>query len=198
MRIVSNETAYDTRAVRRVVQATVRAFQKSEGSVSWWSSARLHLVEMRRLRNGVRFQMADGEAVFALYFPPLRGTEFIGLARQQHGGDQSIDHGGVTAKGIALALQWALYQLRGRAPSWARDVVVGGEKRTLRGLPLLIPLRIIKPELPRDKLQERLARTLELRKNWQRKAKLAATKLKKLASQQRRYEKQLAKREASI
>ena len=191
MRIVANQSAYDARAVRRVLQAVVRQFGRTEWPVLFWRPMRVQLLEWRGA--GVKVEMVPSET--KLYLPALRGAEFIGLARQQHGGQSGVDHGGLTATAIALALQPALFAQFGMLPpAWCSNVVMGGS-RTLRRTPERIPLRIIKPKAPRDKLRERYARTVELEKAWQRKAKLAATKLKKVRQFKARYAKQLLQRQ---
>lgn|GEM_PF-6743293 len=194
MRIIENSTAYDTRAVRRVLQAIYRTFRRREGHSVGWPNMRVRLLEGRTQR----IRIDAWKDLLKIYLPPLQGTEFIGLLRQQHGGDMEHDHGGVSALRLALQVQGALFGLvSGARRSWHDKQILDG-KRTLRGIPELLPLKIIKPELPRDKLREKLTRTLELKKSWQRKAKLAGTKLKKLTSLQKRYEKQLARRETTV
>ena len=198
MRIIANESSYDTRAVRRVLQAVARVFVAHEDPI-YWDKVCVQLLKARTQHIRVRAWMDLRMEVFRMdvYLPPLLGTEFIGLARQQHGGPMDVDHGGLYAKKLALTVQSAMYALHTKKRrSWHSKVLMD-ERRMMRGIPTLVPLRIIKPSQPRDKLREKLVRTLELKKGWQRKAKLAGTKLKKLSSLQRRYEKQLAQREAT-
>lgn len=195
MRIVANESPYDTRAVRRVLQAVARAYLRREGKLDYWPSLRVQLLE-RRVQ---RIRVEGVSSLIKIYLPPLQGTEFVGLARQQHGGAVTLDenHAGLSSLRLALQVQSMLYSLRGgRRRQWHGQTLLGGERGTLRGIPPLIPLRVIKSAVPRDKLRDKLARTMVLQKGWQRKSKLAATKLKKLSGLQKRYEKQLAQREA--
>lgn len=51
-----------------------------------------------------------------------------------------------------------------------------------------LPIHVPKAAQPVDRAQARYARVLELEKAWTRKAKLAATKLRKLRAARRRYE----------
>jgi len=192
MRIVANHSAYDTRAVRRVIQATSRAFAKRERPLPFWPRLHVRLLEGRSRSPQVTYE-SNGDLLINL--PRLRGTEFIGLVRQQHGGDHEACDG-LSSVSLALAIQVWLFHWAGKHPPWAANVLMDSG-RMLKRIPMLIPLRIIKPEPPRDRLRDKLTRTMALKKSWQRKAKLAGTKLKKLARLQKRYEKQIAQRETS-
>ena len=190
MRIVANESSYDAKSVRRVSTLT-------SIPIGWWDRLRVRLADGRR---GVRSVRARWETklhrpVLALHLPALRGAEFIGLARQQHGGDPGADHGGLKVHDLAIHIQFALLGMLGvRAPSW--HVLMGVAEKKLRRIRLaLIPLRILKPKPPRDRIRDRYARVLKAEKGWRRKQKLATTKVKKLRRRRIYYEKLLARRQ---
>ncbi|MGH9257022.1 MAG: hypothetical protein ACRD3C_20880, partial [Vicinamibacterales bacterium] len=165
--------------------------QRQQTPAAFWPRLRVRVVAGRAQR--VRVQLGNDQ--LKLYLPPLRGDEFISLTREQHGGDVDVvQHGGLSSERVALRVQAALFgMLTGRRRAWHGTVLLDTVK-TLRGLPLLVPLRVIRPTPPRDRLKECHEKVVAQEKVWTRKAKLAATKLKKLRSKRLRYEKRLATR----
>jgi hypothetical protein len=96
---------------------------------------------------------------------------------------------GVEVAQLARTVNWFLVRVYGSRS--ADDTV---DPKALRGLPAYIPLKILKPKLQRDRVQERHDRVIELEKVWLRKQKLAATKVRQYRQRRRYYEKQLAAR----
>ncbi len=209
MRIVANESSYDARAVRRVLTAVWSGIPPlAPIPVGWWERIRVRLTVGRG--RGVRAECDRGIArtkdgaltikpILTLHLPALRGIEFIGLARQQHGGDIGADHGGLKVTDLALCIQQAFLELLGvpNVPAWTRTVLSAAARKKLQRIKLvLIPLRILKPKTarPRDRVQERYARVLKVERVWLRKQKLANTKVKKLRQRRSYYEKLLARR----
>src|SRR6266581_3321806 len=147
MHIIENRTSYDTRAVRRVLQAVYRTVQRREGSArNVWSAMRVKLLE-RRLKRVQRIRIDAYADLLRIYLPKLQGGEFIGLTRQQYGGSLEHDHGGVHVRRLALQVQAALYIVLGRRyskRSWMSRTLLD-EPRTLRGIPQLLPLRVVQP-----------------------------------------------------
>ena len=203
MRIVANASAYDTRAVRRVLSAVARMLVRRGYVIRSWAGLRVRLMNGRtQIRSEVVVHPGETrlEALsrsprqLDLHLPQLRGDEFIDMLRHQHGTESlSVDHGGLTSANLALHMQGTLLDMSDSRVRWQGRMLMEGA-RTPRGLPVCIPFRIVRPKPPRDRVQDRYARILQLEKVWQRKAKLAATKIKKLRGQRRRYEKQLAAR----
>jgi hypothetical protein len=71
------------------------------------------------------------------------------------------------------------------------------DARYLRKLPVVVPLRIVKPPTPpRDPVRARYERVLELERNWVRKVKHAQTRLKTVRKRRRYYEKKHNLKEA--
>jgi len=199
MKIVANKSAYDARRINAVIRAVWTGVPAVAAiPVGWFDQLRVRLDETR----GKRLKSeADSKArKLTIFLPALRGMEFVGLLRAEHGDDTSdVDHGGVKTHDLALEVQIALFDMLGaNRPPWANNVLSGAAEKKVRRIPPHIPLRIIKPQknpTPRDRLLKRLARIAVLEKGWQRKAKMAATKLKKLRGLRARCEKRLAEQE---
>lgn len=208
MRIVANESSYDAKAVRRVLTAVYPGVPPlTPIPVGWWDRLRVRLQDGRG--RGVRAEWdRDAERaktelhrpVLVLHLPALRGTEFIGLARQQHGGDIGADHGGLKVRDLAICVQAGLLEMLGaRAPAWTSRVLAAPAEKKIRRIKLvLIPLRILKPKPPRDRIQDRYAHVLKAEKMWKRKQKLAGTKIKKLRQRRIYYEKLIARRHQEV
>jgi hypothetical protein len=210
-----NTSPYHTPTLRKLFALTFRAIKvDSNGDPDKGFRPRI-LVEEGRTR--VRWEWDENAKVPTLHvkLPKLTGDEFIALFRQQHGGavqrysnpadpkfGQTIQtHGALTSERVALEAQQALYALLNIAPkaiSGVPDISVRVALKKAK-VPEFVPLRVRKPvreKEPRNIVDERYQRVLELEAKWMKKIKLAQTKLKKLRVKRRHYEKKFSKEQA--
>lgn len=185
MRIVANESSYDTRTVRRIITAVYRAVAKTEGPAPWWKTLRVY-VKTNRTAWKKRPRYFSSEKILVLRLPKMRGTEWISLVRQQCGAPaeelERTSGRAVSSRKIALTiLGWFLHwhPARGSASQWRRGWRGGLILPAL--LPTLVPLKIEKKLATTGAgglVAERYARVLEHERRWMRKLKLAQTKLR--------------------
>jgi hypothetical protein len=204
----TNTSAYHTATLRRIFTVTIRALSAElihaegrpwdfniiaeEGRVllrwAWMEKTSISLQRVATLR---------------LVIPKLRGSEFITLLRQQHGGlnpdfGKAVEHGALKSEEVAFAAQEVAYEhfrVYGHRVLTLHPAVYRALKSAK--VPQYVPLRVRKPpkeEVPRDIVALRYDRVLAAETRWKTKFKLAETKLKKLRLKRRHYEKQLAKR----
>lgn len=203
---VRNTSPYDTRVIRRVLVAVKRAWihnatRFGEDHADLFKALVVECVPGRTNRVTAQWAANTQQTnrlahILTLRLPKLTGDEFVPLWRQHHGGEQGIKAGLNTTE-LALLLQQCYYGIAGKdRKKWMKERLVGGPD-TVKGLPQFVPLKIIQPKegAPRDIVAERHARVLELEQKWQRKLKLAQTKLKKLRAKRKHYEKKLKARE---
>ena len=183
MRLI-NRSPYETRHLRRVVVAVGHA--AFDGEPIWWKQLKVYVV-----LSGARvtkFNLGPRSGSVYIRVQKLTGDEWHQIARNTTEG-RSL----TTAK-LAALVRAQLEQGPGLGGSWVVD------PKHLSRLPLVVRLRTVKPKkeqsppLPRDLLQERYARVLELEASWVRKQKLAGTKVKGYRKRRRYYEKRLAAR----
>lgn len=194
---ITNRSPYDKRTMTRVFKAVYRAFNKSvglepAGGRTWWNRLAVDARVGRTPGGPVRGRWDLRAYTMDLIVPKLTGDEFIPLVRDGRGKVRA----GLATRDLALLVQQMYYHMDGRSRrKWLKERVVGGDD-TLKGLPEFVPLRIIKPKEdgPRDVVAERHERVTALLEKWQRKLKLAQTKVKKLKAKKKHYEKKLAQR----
>jgi hypothetical protein len=194
-----NTSPYHTATLRQIITTTFRTLRAEHGEVDREWPIKIIVEEGRK---NVRWQWVKDQKVstILLSLPKLTGTEFIPLLRQQYGGSSNTEHGGLRSQDIALAAQQAVHQhfIRWLKPNSLSTLVALSVRAALMRakIPEYVPLRVRKepkPQEPRNVVQDRYKRVLELEAKWQRKIKLAQTKLKKLRLKRRHYEKKLSK-----
>lgn len=172
MKII-NASPYDTRALRSIICSVHRYIRRHTHIVVGWRE----LIVYVGARRPPDFQVGFDRGY--IHVPNLQGTEW-------HERLRGITNGAALTSAKFAWLAGALFGVRG----W-------DDRMLKKGTPEFVPLKVVKPKAPRNLLQERYQRVLQLEKAWQRKYKLAATKLKKLRLVRRRYEKKHLLTEAS-
>lgn len=203
MKFVSNTSAYDTRALRKIAVLTWRALQEVHGRQttavrgSW--AITVNVQEGRKHTSWRWARKQETHHGMVLILPKLHGREFVAQLRAQHGGTGTTEHHALLSETVAHAFQDAVlssygWVLPGKSANLNVAVRLAMKRRKV---PTHVPLRIIKPkeDVPRDIIQERFQRVLELEQKWQRKLKLAQTKLKKIRQKKKHYTKKLASRQ---
>lgn len=206
---LKNTSQYDTVTLRRIITATydgvlewrrTTALTNRDTVTQWWEGLTVTAVRGRgsTLKRGKT--LAGGNKEIELRLPRLKGDEFIVHLRERHGGGTSKrPYSALKAEAVALIFQQTMYQFFGwkRKRGFGAELVAGVRLQLQRaGVPAFVPLRIRRARTtaekePRNIVQERYAKVCELEAKWQRKAKLAQTKLKKLRSKRKHYEKKL-------
>lgn len=179
---IRNITPWDTKTLRRLARGAGRATSFSDVDVLF----ALEGAHTTKYKKGVR-------KIAIVRLPQLKGDEWIGLVRQQYGTPHNRSDG-LTCGAVAGAARVALDALRNDRQTVgyeiAADNIYLAKWLSWEDARALVPLEPPKPlPQPRDHARERYRRAVELQRTWQRKAKLAATKLKKLRVRIRYYEK---------
>lgn len=191
-----NESPYHTATLRRITVATFRGLLKP-------LPAQVRVVEGR-----VNLRIVYENGGLGIFLPKLTGAEFVVLLRQQHGGAPArynpaipaarsdLAKAGIHTATFAQALQRTVAAHDYKDLNWYGTMLHPEIERELKKakVPIYVPLRVIKPKkgpVPRDIVQERYKRVCELEARWQRKLKLAQTKLKKIRSKKKHYHKKL-------
>lgn len=197
---IRNASQYDTRILGTIFRLVWREL--------WAQKLGFHdklptapLIDIQTGRKYWRWKY-NGKEAYAIFvsLPQLTGDEFIALMRQQHGGPKTSTAVGLRSEDVALCAQQAFYASNG----WQRR---RGGKNTLnvhvrlalKAMPEFVPLRVrkLREEPTRDVVSERAARVSALLEKWQRKLKLAQTKIKKLRARQKHYQRKLSQRSAA-
>ena len=187
---LKNQSHYDTMTMRRIVVWERRWLYRNYGDRV---GSRHPPLVIHVLPAGARIPVHQKAGEVVLRTTKLTGMEWISLTKQIHGAPRDelwrIPGRAMLSAEFALAAfdllcSWYGLNVRGRVlPELPSE------------FPVLVPLRVVRPPTPqRDVVRERYLRVLGLEKVWQRRSKLAQTKLKKLRARRRYYEKQLASR----
>lgn len=190
-----NTSPYHTATLRKIFLTTLRAVQASSSEVDRkWDP----IVEVREGRTRLRWVWVEGAKVptLLIHVPKLSGDEFISLLRQKHSpGEHPNVHGALTSDEIAKIAQHVSQVAFRMNIGTNLEVPIRLALRRAK-VPQYVPLRVRKPpkpEEPRNIVNDRYRRVLELESKWKTKLKLAQTKLKKLRLKRRHYEKKLNK-----
>lgn len=194
MRLI-NESAYDTQAIRKVINIAMRKTYGLSPNIPNRVKD-MHVLVKHSRTASPRGTFDRSIPLRLIVRPPrLNGSEFIPLLRQQHGGAQKEEHLDDAPGRVLGALCYQMFCRIMRQPMpWHEALFRVAEFK----VPVFLPLRITKSESVekpvRDIVAERHARVLLLEKGWQRKLKLAQTKIKNLRIKRRYYEKKMATR----
>lgn len=211
---IKNSSQYDTRTLGRIFKGAWNGFNRMRAvKIGYVDNPQfrkshpepditIHITKGPRNQINWKWKMANRtDKDVYVKLPPLTGTEFVAIMREQHGGVAGT-HASLTVDDVALIAQQIFYTING----WSRKQ---GRKNTLTihtraEVAMLedrkfVPMRILKPkvERTRDQLQEKYDRAIELERKWTTKLKLAQTKLKKARERKKRYAKRLAERESA-
>lgn len=205
--MLKNDSQWDTRMIGRIFQLVwdeLTEHRKDKQLLdSQWAALPIHVFKgQKHWRWKIVVSTVAPHRELHVSLPRLTGSEFIPLARQLHGGDQSQSgqHGGLKVRELAICAQQFIYKLN----RWNRN---RGEKHDLRSdvaaelvrkkFPTYVSVRILPPpkEDQRDVMQERFDRAVELEAKWRTKLKLAQTKLAKQLKRKKHYAKKLAERQ---
>ena len=170
MKII-NTSPYDTRALRSII-CSVYSYVRKRSQPKGASWKNLLTVVHVGARKPPGFQVGFDRG--SIYVAGLRGTEWHEQLR------------GITTGNALTAERFA----QGVLVMLKKTPADFHSRMLKKGTPVHVPLKALKkPKPPRNILQERYQRVLRLERAWQRKYKLAGTKLKKLKLVRRRYEK---------
>lgn len=194
---LTNTSEYHTATLRRIFVVTVRTLRERKTIRAF--DARV-VIEVGR--KNLRFEWQDQGVRFptmTIMVPKLTGDEFLPLLRQQYGGSvaaanvptaglKSVDVAAIAQRAATLFFKWPTQD--------QLDIAVRAALIKAK-IPPYVPLRVRKPQKekePKGLVEKRYERVLELEMRWNRKLKLAQTKLKKLRTKRKHYEKKLANR----
>lgn len=173
-----NRTPYDTRALRRIITAVHRILAKTEGRLATWRYLRI-TVETRRAR------WNEGAVSGWASYSGTRMMLRLPHPRRHH----------VGAHRVAWLAEHELHHAYGRRhghfseelPEWWRQHV-GSDP---------LPLKPTKTRPPRDLVAERRQKAERLLRQWERRLKLAQTKVRHYRKKVRYYERSTAARLAA-
>lgn len=162
-----NRTRYDTRALRRIVTAVHGVMAKTEGRLPTWRTLRVHVETGRpKYHEWAISGRADLNG----------GWVLLRLPRP--------DRHHVSANRLAWLVEHELYHAYGRRHGTFREESPEWWTQHVGCDP--VPLR--RPPAPRDVVGERRLRAERLLRKWERRLKLARTKVRQYQKQVRYYE----------
>jgi hypothetical protein len=173
---LANRTTYDTKALQRLIHTVHRVVAKTEGRLPTWRSLRV-TVETRRSR---RYNVVSGRASLGGGWMLLR----LGNPRGWTGPARAHD--------VAWLIEHELYHSYGRRHGRFREESPEWWAQHVGRDPL--PLAPAPSRPRRDLVAERKARAEQLLARWQRKLKLAQTKVKQYRQRVRYYARTAATR----
>jgi len=182
-----NQSPYDTWVLRGAVQAAMRTNydgHRPSHPPHWWKTLKVYVITAGA-RTPVTGRTAPQFGAIVIRVPKLTGDEWHQILRDEPNGTA------LTTKKLAGLAMEELMDGNQAVGKFIPDA------RYLRKLPVVVPLRIVKPPTPpRDPVRARYERVLELERNWVRKVKHAQTRLKTVRKRRRYYEKKHNLKEA--
>ena len=184
---IHNDTKYRTRTLRAILTAVRRHCEAHHVKMRNWGQLLVQFVPAQHANSTVRFLSTTPQS-FVVQLPaarPLTERIVMKLANEKFVEPPTITEiAEVALMGLYRSNGYGLIGVSLRRPIQALERKYG---KVLEG-----PAPKPKVKQPKDKLQERRYKALLLKeKNWQRKAKLASTKLKALKKKRKYYEKEL-------
>lgn len=209
MKALINDSPYRTSTLKRIITTTVAAIIARRGRFIssccpystrtpfhsvWWSTCEVHIKSGRRTK-GWHWKFHT-PYLLIVTIPGLTGSEFVHHARATHSNTADAKlHPAFESETLALIIQQAVYSHH----KWKRGRGLRHELAypLLTTIPQYPPVKIRRPTTGKPKediVTVRAARVEELLVKWERKLKLAQTKLKKLRIRRKHYAKKLAQR----
>lgn len=170
-----NRTSYDTRVLRRIITTVHRVMAKNEGRLPAWRHLRI-TVETRRARQ------YEGRVSGWASYGGGRMMLRLPHPRRHH----------VGAHRVAWLVEHELYHSYGRKHGSFREEPEEWWAQHVGTDPL--PLKARKAHPARDLVAERRAHAQRLLRQWERRAKLAQTKVRQYRKKVRYYDRAAARR----
>lgn len=181
---IDNRTVYDTLALRTLICAAHDNLAKDEGRLPQWGAVTVV----------VRYQRSNGRKLGFAYY---HGTRMELLVPRPSWAEhhRRLDYWAAVIEHEIQHLRGYRHANMGRGSACQRAVEIRRCAYALElGLGTHLVVKAPKPVVQRDVQAERYGRVLAAEKRWGTKLKRAQTALRRLRSQRRYYEKQMAAR----